>query len=263
VDGWENAPFLFCNTGDGWKFDIVHQRRLVVMAENPRWQVAQGPYPYVDLMTEAWQSTAKDLPLSGADLYRCADDAALAARMADLEAALATDPDDREATLELMRLNVVTGRRPNHVRPLIERAKALAPRRPEPYKYAAIYNVNSFFQYRTALDEIERYMELRPADAFGPSVKGFLLYRLGRYSDSIAALERAVELDPGNGYAYALMARDYTLLHRKANALMKPRYRGKALEMQRRATQVASPDARRLTWLDAWMTRRLGSPAGG
>jgi hypothetical protein len=66
IDGWENAPFLFCDTGDGWKFDIVWQRRLVVMAEHPRWQVMQGPFPYAALMDKAWQSTGKDLPLSEA-----------------------------------------------------------------------------------------------------------------------------------------------------------------------------------------------------
>jgi tetratricopeptide (TPR) repeat protein len=257
VDGWQNAPFLFCNTGEGWKFDIVHQRRLVVMAENPRWQVAQGPYPYVGLMAAARQSTAKDLPLSGEDLYRCADDAAIAGRMAELEAALADDPDDPDVVIELMRLNVITGRRPNHVRPLIERATRLAPERPEPYRYAAIYNVNSFLQYRTALEEIDRYMKLRPDDPFGPSLKGFVLYRLGEYEASLSALEDALALDPDNGYAYALMARDYTLLLRKAKGLMKDHYRDRALEMRRRAAAVASPDARRLARLDAWMKGRL------
>ncbi|MGD8308275.1 MAG: TPM domain-containing protein [Chromatiales bacterium] len=260
VDGWENAPFLFCDTGDGWRFDIVHQRRLVVMAESPKWQVAQGPYPYAGLMDKAWQSTAKDLPLTGDDLYRCADDQAIARRMSELRAALETDPDDVEATIGLMRLNVVTGRRPNHVRPLIQRAKKLAPQRPEPYRYAAIYNVNSFFQYRTALKEIKRYIELRPRDPFGYSVKGFLHYRLGDYKASIAALEDAVELDEDNGYAYALMARDYALLHRSANDLMKARYRDKALEMRDRAARVGAPEAQRLAWLDAWLTRRLGNP---
>ena len=102
IDGWENSPFLFCNTGDGWKFDIVWQRRLVVMAESPKWQVTQGPYPYVALMREAWQSTGKDLPLGPEDLYRCADDAAIAARMAELQEAIERDPDDAAATIELL-----------------------------------------------------------------------------------------------------------------------------------------------------------------
>jgi hypothetical protein len=49
VDGWDNAPFLFCNTGGGWKFDIVHQRRLVVMRGADARGLAvdgQGPATY-------------------------------------------------------------------------------------------------------------------------------------------------------------------------------------------------------------------------
>jgi tetratricopeptide (TPR) repeat protein len=258
VDGWENAPFLFCNGGEGWKFDIVHQRRLVVMAENPKWLVEQGNFPYVNLLRKARQSTGKDLPLTGADLYRCADDAAIAARMGELQAALEGNPEDIEALIALGRLNVITGRRPNHVQPLLERAKRLAPERPEPWRYAAIFNVNSFFQYETALSDIERYIERRPGDAFGYRFKGFLFYRLGRYSDSVDALERAIELDADDGYTYALMARDYALLYRKASGLRKDRYRSKALAMQQRAAGVPAPDPQRLQRLQAWMQRRLG-----
>ncbi|MGD2055571.1 MAG: TPM domain-containing protein [Gammaproteobacteria bacterium] len=257
MDGWENAPFLFCNTGDGWKFDIVWQRRLVVMAENPRWQVMQGPYPYVALMHEAWQSTGKDLPLGDEDLYRCADDEAIAARMAALQSTLEHNPEDAAATLELMRLDVNTNQRPNVVRPLIERARKLAPDSSEPFKYSALYNITAFFQYRTALDDIEHYIALRPDDTFGHDVKGFLFYRLGRYTDSVGALERAVELNPDDGYAYALMARDYALLARKATGLSKQHYRDKALAMQERARLVPLPNLQRQAWLESWLKKRI------
>lgn len=255
IDGWENAPFLFCNTGNGWKFDIVHQRRLVMMAENPKWKVAQGAYPYVHLMDEAWQSTGKDLPLMVEDLYRCKDDSRLAARMAQLETRLRNESNDLEATIELARLNVITGRRPNHVQPLLERAKRMAPQRPEPWKYSAIYNVNVFLQYATALADIDRYISLRPDDPFGHNVKGFLLYRLGRYQASIIALEHAIEIDPDNGYAYSVMARDYALLHRRATGQRKDDYRDQALTMQRKAGNVTASDARRVQWLEAWMAK--------
>lgn len=257
VDGWENSPFLFCNTGDGWKFDIVWQRRLVVMAESPKWQVMQGPYPYVALMDGAWQSTGKDLPLGPEDLYRCADDTNLAARMAELEQALENHPDDVTATIELLRIYANANRRPNVVHPLILRAKQLAPDHPAAYKYSALYNVTAFFQYRTALEDAERYIELRPNDPFGHDLKGFLLYRLGRYGDSVAALERAVALDPDDGYAYAIMARGYAMRARKANGGQKAHYEDMARTMQRKAQRVAAPDPQRLAWLDRWMSRRL------
>lgn len=257
IDGWENAPFLFCNTDDGWKFDIVWQRRLIVMAEHPKWQVMQGPFPYVALMSEAWQSTGKDLPLTEKDLYRCADDTAIAARMTELRRAIERDSNDALATLELMRLNVITDQRPNLVRPLIRRAKQLAPKSAEPFKYSAMYNVNSVFQYRTALEEIERYIDLRSDDPFGHDMKGFIFHWLSKYKNSIDALERAVELDPKDGYAYALMARNYAMLARKAIGLNKERYNDKALAMQQKAESVPVPDRQRLVWLDRWLQRWL------
>jgi tetratricopeptide (TPR) repeat protein len=257
IDGWENAPFLFCNTGDGWKFDIVWQRRLVVMAENPRWQVAQGPYPYVALMHEARQSTGKDLPLGPEDLYRCADDAAIAARMTALREAIKREPGDEGTVLELMRLTVNTNQRPGVVRPLIERARQLAPESAVPWKYSALYNVTAFFQYRTALTDIERYIDRRPDDPFGHDVKGFLLYRLGRYADSIDSLEHALGLDRDDGYAYALMARDHAMLARKTSGASRQRHIEQARVMRRKAGNVPSPDTQRLIWLDRWLQRRL------
>ena len=156
-----------------------------------------------------------------------------------------------------MRLNVITGRRPNYVQPLINRAKALNPNQPEPYKYAAVFNINSFFQYKTALREIERYIVLRRDDPFGHNVAGFAHYRLGQYEQSIAALERTIALDDQNGYAYALMARVYALLARKVGVLRKKRLRAKARDMRDRAAGVRTPDPARIARLDRWLKKRL------
>jgi tetratricopeptide (TPR) repeat protein len=141
---------------------------------------------------------------------------------------------------------------------LLERAKKLAAERAEPYKYSAIFNVNSVFQYETAFKDIEHYIERQPDDAFGYTFKGFLLYRLGRYAESIGALEESLARDPANGYAYALMARDYALLYRKASGLAKDRYRNKAMAMQQKAASVPAPDQQRLHWLRTWMHGRMG-----
>ena len=163
-----------------------------------------------------------------------------------------------DTTLELLRLNVITGQRPNRVQPLLKRAKQLAPQRPEPYKYAAIYNANTFLQYATAMQEIESYLELRPKSVFGHNMRGFLLYRLGRYRDSIDALERAAALEPDTAYAYALMARDFMLLARKANGLRKRRLQDQAVAMQRKALTGATSHPQRLRWLDSWLAAQLG-----
>ncbi|MDH3673774.1 MAG: hypothetical protein OES46_21880, partial [Gammaproteobacteria bacterium] len=256
--GWNNAPFLFCNTPSGWKFDIVHQRRLVVMADNPHWKVEQGNYPYVSLLTEVRQATAKDLPLEREDLYTCAKDQKIAKRIFALEQAYRQRPNDYSVVMELARLNVITGRRPNHVRPLLERAKKLEPASASPYKYSAIYNVNTFFQYKTALKEIQVYLEKTPADAFGQSVLGFLYYRLGEYKNSIAALRKAVEFRPDNVYAFSFMARDYALLYQHAKDFdpRKNHYKDKAIAMLHKAETAPTGDSRRIASLRRWLKGR-------
>ncbi len=256
--GWNNAPFLFCKTPDGWKFDIVHQRRLVVMGPNPTWMVEQGHYPYVHLLSRVSQSTGKDLPLSGEDLYSCARDEEYARQIRILESDVKRRPNDFEAVMALARLNVIIGRRPNHVQHLLKRAKQLNPDHPEPYRYSAIYNVNTFLQYKTALKDIEAYIGMRPDDAFGYNMMGFLYYRLGDYQRSIDVLNQAVNMNPDNVYAYALMARDYALLYNNANKLDPRRagYRTAALAMLRNAEAAPTPDARRIVWLTSWLKRR-------
>ena len=258
IDGWNNAPFLFCLTPDGWKYDVVHQRRLVVMAEAPKWMIEQGDYPYVSLLRGARQSTGKDLPLSATDLYRCKDDVSLANQIGELERALADAPNDIAVLQSLARLNVITGRRPNHVRPILSRFRKLAPDNPDAWKYSAIYNVNSFFQYGTALKEMQTYQDLRPGDAFGHNFIGFLYYRLGDYEASIESLTKAIELQADNVYAYALAARDYALLYRKAKTrISQNRYRRHALDMLEKAANAPTPDTARVERLRAWLEKRL------
>jgi tetratricopeptide (TPR) repeat protein len=256
--GWNNAPFLFCNTPGGWKFDIVRQRRLVVMGSNPDWKVEQGNYPYVNLLDQVPQSTGKDLPLEQSDLYACARDEQIAGEIRALQQRLETGPGNFDTVMALARLNIISGQRPNHVTPLIKRAKELDPASALPYKYSAIYNVNSFFQYETALQDIETYIEKQPGDAFGYNVRGFLHYRLGNYKKSIDALQQALGFSADNVYAYALMSRDYALLYSKANKLdpRRPGYRKQALAMLHEAETAMTADAARVERLKRWLQRR-------
>lgn len=258
IKGWNNAPFLFCKTSNGWKFDVVHQRRLVVMGSNPNWMVEQGNYPYVNLLSEVPQSTGKDLPLDGEDLYTCALDEEIGERIVTLEHEYQRYPNDYTVVMELARLNVITGRRPNHVHPLLEQAKKLNPESVEPHKYSAIYNVNTFFQYKTALKEMKIYSDKRPDDVLGHNFLGFLYYWLGDFKQSIAALSRAIELSPDNAYAYALMARNYALLYDRAKKIDPRRggYKQSALDMLHKAETVATPDVMRIAWLRPWLKRK-------
>ena len=256
--GWNNAPFLFCNTAAGWKFDIVHQRRLVVMGSNPDWKVEQGNYPYVNLLDQVPQSTGKDLPLEPSDLYSCMRDEQIAGEMLALQQRLETSPDHFDTVMALARLNIISGQRPNHVTPLVKLAKQLDPASALPYKYSAIYNVNSFFQYETALQDIETYIDRQPGDVFGYNVKGFLHYRLGNYRKSIDALEQALELKADNVYAFALMSRDYALLYNKANTLdpRRANYRKQAMAMLHKAETATTRDTARVERLKHWLQGR-------
>ena len=134
----------------------------------------------------------------------------------------------------------------------------MSPDSPEPYKYSAVYNVNTFLQYKTALKDMQHYLDKRPDEAFGHNFVGFLHYRLGNYQASIDSLEKATQIQPDNAYAYALMARDYALLHRKASAIdpRRPGYKESALQMLKKAQSVPTPDARRVAWLRSWLKRR-------
>jgi Zn-dependent protease with chaperone function len=218
VKGWNNAPFLFCRTPTGWKFDIVHQRRLVVMGQSPDWMIEQGNYPYVELLSDAPQSNGKDLPLPPEDRYSCDGDAELARQLTELESARQRSADDVDTLLALARLNVITGRRPAHVHPLLVRLKKLAPNNPEVHKYAAIYNVNSFFQYKTALTDMLAYVKLRPADSFGHSFLGFLHHQLGDHRASVESLQRALAIAPNDAYANRWLARSRTRLSRRVES---------------------------------------------
>jgi tetratricopeptide (TPR) repeat protein len=258
VEGWDNAPFLFCRTATGWKFDIVHQRLLVVMGESPKWMIEQGDYPYAELLHEAPQATGKDLPLPAGDRYSCRDDVELAGQIRELEKMRERSPDDIAVLTALARLNVITARRPVHVTPLLEHLKKVAPDRAEVYKYAAIYDVQSAFQYETALGEMREYVRLRPGDPFGHNFIGFLHYGLGDYEASVESLERAVEISPDNVYAYALLARDHALLVSSAKSdSTRRRHRERALAMLRRAEASATSNPGRVERLREWLDGAL------
>ena len=82
------------------------------------------------------------------------------------------------------------------------------------------------------------------------------------FSLGVQMFERAVELDPEDAYAYVLMARDYTMLARRATVLTRGHYREQALQMRQRAAGVSIPDVRRLVWLDGWLSRMLPKVSG-
>ncbi len=70
--GWENAPFLFCRTEEGWQFDMVHQRKIVRMGRSPHWGIERGEHPYIHLLSQCPYWMGQDIPRRGPDVYdRC------------------------------------------------------------------------------------------------------------------------------------------------------------------------------------------------
>jgi tetratricopeptide (TPR) repeat protein len=252
--GWNNAPFLFCRGATGWQFDIVHQRILVVMGSAPDWYIAAGDYPYLNLLPGAGLSTRKDIPPLAALRYRCTEDAQTQTKLAQLQQRLQEKPDDAASLLELARLRISTAQRPNLVQPVLDRLLALEPVPPQALQYAAVYQVNAFLQYRTALDFAERYSAQRPQDSWGYNMQGFLHYRLSQFEPALQAHRRALALDPHSGYAHTQLARIYTQLYRRGETqVQRERYRHLAEEAlgQAQVTGEAGPVARLSRWVKA------------
>jgi hypothetical protein len=258
VEGWDRAPWLFARTAKGWKFDIVNQRKWVVMGRAPKWHVERADHPYVDLFSRFSSTMSKDIPLVIADRYDVRQDGEIVKEIRRLQKKFEEDPGDFEAAVELGRLGTITSLRPNKVLPALKRAKALNPQSPLPYKYMAIRNVEGNFQYETALREMSTYVELLPDDPFGHRFVGFLQFQAGRYVEAIESLDRALSLEPDDCYAHCKTARAYAMRYLKSNEgnLLRGSLRDRALEHLESAGIVASPDLRRIGWLARWMERK-------
>jgi tetratricopeptide (TPR) repeat protein len=256
--GWENAPFLFGRTDAGWQFDIVHQRKYVRMGKSPNWGIERAGYPYIDLLSRCPYWMNQDIPLEGDDIYRIADDRALADKIQSLEAAYNENQNDFETVMQLGKLYTITSLSPKKRIAYLKKAKRLDPENPQPYKYLGIVYLDAFYQFESAVTETEAFVKQNPQDVFGRNYLGYLHYCLKNYPDARQHLEAAVELRPNNCYGYAKLCRVYTGLYLNVSK-MDPRrsgYRQRAREMYERAAAVATPDPRRIRWLARYLSSK-------
>jgi len=253
--GWENAPFLFGRTDAGWQFDIVHQRKYVRMGKSPKWGIERADYPYVGLLSRCPYWMNQDIPLEGDDIYRIEDDHRLAEEIKNLEIAYNEDRNDFQTVMQLGRLYTITSLSPKKRIACLKQAKQLNPESPEPYKYLGIVYLDAFYQFESAVKEMEAYVKKTPQDVFGRNYLGYLYYCLKNYQGALEHLYTAVELRPDNCYGYAKLSRVYTGLYLKGSKLdlRRPGYRQKAREMYERAAAVATPDPRRIQWLERYL----------
>ena len=256
--GWENAPFLFGRTDAGWQFDIVHQRKYVRMGKSPKWGIERTNHPYVDLLAGCPYWMNQDIPLEGDDIYRIADDRELADRIIRLEAAYEADPNDFQTAMQLGRLYTITSLSPKKRIAFLKQAKRLNPEDPQPSKYLGIVYLDAFYQFESAVKEMQAYVKQNPQDVFGRNYLGYLYYCLKNYHGALQQLDTAVQLRPDNCYAYEKLSRVYTGLYLKASKIDPRRsgYRHKAREMYQRASEVETPDPRRIRWLKRYLERK-------
>ncbi len=256
--GWDNAPFLFCRTAAGWQFDIVHQRKYVRMGRNPRWGIERADYPYVDLLAKCPYWMNQDIPREGEDIYRIEDDHSLAGQILRLEEAYGSHPEDFATVMELGKLYAITSMSPKKRISLLKKAKTLNPDSPEPYKYLGIVHLDAFYQFESAIKEMEVYVRRRPEDVFGHNYLGYLYYSEKKYKPAIEELNRAIALRADNCYAYCKLSRAYAGLYLDSSDLDPRRtgYRRKAVEMFEKASATDSADPRRINWLRRYLFKK-------
>ena len=255
--GWENAPFLFCRTEDGWQFDIVHQRKYVRMGKSPKWGIERAAYPYVDLLSYCPYWMNQDIPLEGDDIYRIKNDRRLAQEIKSLEAAYQENQTDFQTVMQLGRLYTITSLSPKKRIAFLKRARQLDPASPEPYKYLGIVYLDAFYQFESAVREMKIYVERNPDDVFGRNYLGYLYYSLKNYHVALEQLNAAVELRPDNCYGFAKLSRIYTGLYLKASKsdIRRSGYKERAREMYQRASAIPSSDPRRIKWLKRYLQK--------
>ena len=141
---------------------------------------------------------------------------------------------------------------------LLKKAKELNPDSPEPYKYLGIVHLDAFYQFESAIKEMEAYVRRRPEDVFGHNYLGYLYFSEKRYESSVKELNRAIQLRADNCYAYAKLSRTYAGLYLAASAIDPRRagYRRKAVEMFEAASASDSADPRRIKWLQRYLFKK-------
>ena len=249
--GWDNSPFLLCNTSEGWKYDIVHQRKYVRMGPSPDWGIERTNFPYIELLSQCPYYFGQDMPLEKEDIYRIEEDKKIAERIIQLEDQYKKNPHDFMTAQHLGRLYVITAMN-NKAIPILKHAMTLNPTAPLPHKYLAMAYVDSSYQYRKAMEEVKKYLKKMPDDVFGYNLKGFLCLNLQEYKEAIKVFEKAIRIAPDNCYAYCKLSRIYGTLFLRGNR-KKKRYQSLALEMLEKAKQTPSVDHRRIAWLEHWL----------
>jgi len=238
--GWNNAPFLFSRTNEGWQFDMVHQRKIVRMGGSPYWGIERGTHPYINLLSRCPYWMGQDIPWQEDDVYDINNDNITAQRILTLEKQLKANGDDFNTLFEVGKLYTITSLGQQRIT-LLNRAKQLRPDNPLVLKYLAIAHVDAHYQYNTALELMDNYVNLLPKDPFGHFYRGYLLMMLNKPEEAIKSFEAGLLLEPESIYGMSKLARAY-LARGEENDIHQ------ANKIIEQLTQIA-PNHIRLKWL--------------
>ena len=199
----------------------------------------------------------QDIPREGEDVYHIADDARLADAIIYLEKADKNDSDNFAIVMRLGQLYTLTSLSPKKRIAYLKKAKQLNPGSPEPYKYLGIVYLDAFYQFESAIKEMEEYVRRRPNDVFGHNYLGYLYYCEKRYKQAIEELEKAIELRADNCYAYAKLSRAYAGLFMQTSQVDPRRilYHRNSVSMFEKASSTPSADPRRIKWLRRYLMK--------
>lgn len=238
--GWENAPFLFCRTKEGWQFDMVHQRKIIRMGRAPFWGIERGEHPYITLLSRCPYWMGQDIPRRGEDIYNVADDNSTVQKILALEQQLEKNRNDFATLLKLGKLYTLTSMGQQRL-DLLNKANELEQDHPDVLRNLAIAHVDAHYQYKTALQLMDRYVRLRPEDPFGHFYHGYLLLMEKQWGKAINTLKEGLTREPANIYGLCKLARAYHARGERGD-------QNRAADILAKLTKMA-PDHLRVKWL--------------
>src|SRR6516225_7271912 len=140
--------------------------------------------------------------------------------------ALARDPNFAKAAAELARsrlsrhwfVSPLASRELEDVKSLIDHALTLAPNSPEAHFAMGLFFYWGYRQYKNALTEFNRTLELQPNNALAQQYCAWVYRRRGEWERSLADAQRAEELDPRDASIPANIGATYFALRQWKDA---------------------------------------------
>lgn len=222
-DTKDNLPFFFCKTPEGWKFDLVYQRKLTRYAQEAVMGIKRNISPYNALLRRYPFYQGFDMPLEKQDIYRISDDAELAKKTSELEALSISPEMTPEKALELARIYAITSMNVKALS-ILEQLKTNLPDNADVYKYKAMAHINSQFDNKAAIAEMEKYVQLKPSYEYGHNFLGFLYLNIRDYKKAQEEFEKALQINRLSCYASSKLAPVYYNLYNSLSDMREEKY---------------------------------------